>query len=100
MSDGTSLGEPELANLSRLLDQAARDPTILLARACVGDARQFIARGESTAAQRSIAAAQLAIRLSGHATTLGLGPYLPSSAAAAVPAASDPPRPPSRPVLD
>jgi hypothetical protein len=100
MVDGTSLGEPELANLSRLLERAARDPTLLLARACVGDAQQFIARGETTAARRSIQAAQLAIRLSGQASTLGLGPEILPPEIAAAPTASDPPRPPSRPTLD
>jgi hypothetical protein len=100
MADGTGLGEPELANLSRLLDRAARDPTLLLARACVGDAQQFIARGETTAAQRSIQAAQLAIRLSGQASALGLGPELLPPGAALPPAASDPPRPPARPTLE
>lgn len=96
MAAEMEIDAPKLENLSRLLDRAARDPTFLLARACLGDAQQFVAAGNASAAQRSLAAAQLAIRLSGQAPALGIGPDLLPPIEAAVPAANDPPRPPVR----
>ncbi len=96
MTDEGDMGERQLENLSRLLDQAARDPTLLLARACVGDAQQFIAHGDTSAARRSIAAAHLAIRLSGQADSLGLGPELLPPRSEPVMNPSDPPGPPAR----
>jgi hypothetical protein len=82
-----------VTNLSRLLDQASRDPSLLLAREFVTEAQESLAQGNSGAARRSLAAARLALRLGGHDSRLG-GLELPTEERGAPPLSSDPPAPP------
>ncbi|HEV2317240.1 MAG TPA: hypothetical protein VGV89_06670 [Thermoplasmata archaeon] len=92
-----SLPGPEgrLRNLSRLLQRSNEDPSLLLAREFAGEARQFLARGQDSAAERSIAAAHLALRLGNHSVSGGAAAGAADSNGTD-PSPLDPPAPPVR----
>jgi hypothetical protein len=89
-----------LENLTRLLDRASKDPALLLARACVGDARRYASAGDLTSARSSVLAAEFVLKTASSpeaAEILGeLGGPGPRPSA---PRATDPPAPPSPPRL-
>ena len=94
-------GTPEtpvrkLENLARLLEQAARDPSMRLAGEFVREARSSLEGGDPNTARRAMASARLALHWGGHdpgAYTSALG----TSEDALAPLPLDPPAPPRPP---
>ena len=87
--------EGRLQNLSRLLERSREDPSLLLAREFAGEARKFLDRGEGTSAERSLAAARLALRLGNHSLS-GLSADGLEGGRGSAPSPLDPPAPPVR----
>ncbi len=58
--------ERRLENLSRLLDHALADPSVLLAQQFYGEARGSLSSGDFPSARRALALAEMALRFGGH----------------------------------
>jgi hypothetical protein len=87
--------ESQLENLRRLLARAERDPSLSLAQEFLGEAQASFRAGDRSTASRSIAAAEIALRVGGHADEKEIAARLSGEPSPAAPLALDPPAPPT-----
>jgi hypothetical protein len=87
--------EKQLENLRRLLSIAQKDRSLLLAEEFLGEAQASFRAGDRSTASRSIAAAEIALRVGGHGEDAPIARELTNEPSPAPPLSIDPPAPPA-----